>query len=123
MKRILLIDDNKTLINIYKTILDEAGFETLTATSGEAALEALDSDQPVDLVLLDWLMPGGGGASALSLIQDQFPHLADHTPIVGFSSLQHRPDDVPESLTAFEQKPADISGFLGLVDRYIPTSL
>lgn len=56
-KKILLIEDDIYLLNIYATKLNEAKFEVITAESGEAGLELAKKEKP-DLILLDILFPG-----------------------------------------------------------------
>ena len=59
-KRILLVDDNKTNLQVLFEALAPEGYELLVAQSGEQALEATEEIVP-DLVLLDIKMPGIGG--------------------------------------------------------------
>ncbi len=56
-KKILLIEDDVYLLNIYATKLKEAKFEVVTAESGEVGLELAKKEKP-DLILLDILFPG-----------------------------------------------------------------
>jgi two-component system sensor histidine kinase/response regulator len=55
---ILLVDDNLVNLEVLFDLLDEKGFHTLTAKSGELALKRAETAQP-DLILLDVLMPPG----------------------------------------------------------------
>ncbi len=63
MKQILLVEDDPFLIDIYKTKLKEAGFETQVATDGEEALKKLKQNnlrkKPLwpDLLILDVVLP------------------------------------------------------------------
>lgn len=57
MKKVLLIEDDLTLQDVYKLALEE--FVDYTAVStGKEGLEAIQTDAP-DLVLLDVMLPGG----------------------------------------------------------------
>ena len=58
--RILVVDDQPQNVEILKDRLEGHGYEMLTATSGEAALELATTAQP-DLILLDIVMPGIDG--------------------------------------------------------------
>jgi PAS domain S-box-containing protein len=63
---ILLVDDEPAIRDITSIALEEQGFSTLTASSGEDALEMHEnSDEPIDLVVLDLGMPGMGGQACL----------------------------------------------------------
>ena len=63
---ILLVDDEETLLDIEKDILNRYGYITITAESGESAIEIykLEKDR-IDLVILDIGMPGMGGYKCL----------------------------------------------------------
>jgi len=74
METILIVDDEKNYPPILSAILKEEGFETLTAFTGEEALEIL-KDSDVDLVLTDMKMPFMDGIELLERIKDQDPDL------------------------------------------------
>ena len=57
---VLLIDDDKDLGQMLQDALSHSGFKTLFVQDGPAGLEVLQ-DQPVDLVLLDLMLPGVDG--------------------------------------------------------------
>jgi DNA-binding response OmpR family regulator len=59
-KRILIADDEPNIVLSLEFLLKQAGFETLTASDGEQALEAVAQHRP-DLVLLDVMMPRKDG--------------------------------------------------------------
>jgi CheY-like chemotaxis protein len=58
--RVLVVDDSPTIRKVVSSILDEEGYEILTAEDGEDALTRLRSE-PVDLVLTDFVMPRMNG--------------------------------------------------------------
>ena len=58
--RILLVDDESDIVRTLQFRLQAAGFEVLTADNGAQALEMM-SDQPVDLILSDFMMPEMNG--------------------------------------------------------------
>ncbi len=58
--KILIVDDNPTNLNVLVDYLNEAGFKTLIAESGERALYQTSNVHP-DLILLDVMMPGLDG--------------------------------------------------------------
>jgi two-component system KDP operon response regulator KdpE len=55
--RILAVDDEPRLLRLVTSILKAAGFATMTATTGEEALERTATQSP-DLILLDIMLPG-----------------------------------------------------------------
>ncbi len=59
-KRILVVDDEESLLKIIEYALDEAGFAVRTAMDCDQAKAALQSFQP-DLIILDVMLPGCSG--------------------------------------------------------------
>jgi len=62
--KVLVVDDNATSREILQDILESFTFEVYLAASGEEALEEIeraDGDQPFELVIMDWKMPGLDG--------------------------------------------------------------
>lgn len=59
-KKILVIDDEPDMVTFLCTLLEDNGYETLTAVDGEEGLSKVKSDKP-DLVSLDLLMPNKTG--------------------------------------------------------------
>jgi CheY-like chemotaxis protein len=59
---ILLVDDDNAVRDVTASYLRELGYQVLEAGSGGAALEVLGSSATVDLLLLDFAMPGMNGA-------------------------------------------------------------
>ncbi|MGD8675155.1 MAG: sigma-54 dependent transcriptional regulator [Desulfobacterales bacterium] len=68
METVLIVDDEKNYTRILGAVLEEEGFETLTANSGPEALEILEGSD-VDLVLTDMKMPSMDGIQLLEKIK------------------------------------------------------
>ena len=65
-ERILLVDDEESILEIASDALERHGYRTLTAGSGEEALEIYGAaKERIDLVILDLNMPGMGGSKCL----------------------------------------------------------
>lgn len=60
VKKILLIEDEKILIDLYRDGFTEAGFEMSVSLTAEEGLEAAKKEKP-DLIILDILLPRGNG--------------------------------------------------------------
>ncbi|KAF1034460.1 MAG: Cyclic di-GMP phosphodiesterase [Burkholderia lata] len=69
---ILLVDDEPSVLSALKRVFRPAGYEILTAESGEAALEVLASTE-VDLIVSDMRMPGMSGAEFLARARSLYP--------------------------------------------------
>lgn len=68
MAKILLIDDDQNLVDIFKTALENAGHTIITAPDGKTGLEKVESDSP-DLVLLDQMLPDSKGQDILKTLK------------------------------------------------------
>ncbi len=68
-KKILLVEDDVTLAEVYRSRLELEGFETKTVNNGEEALSAIQEFKP-DLVLLDAMMPKISGFDVLDIIRN-----------------------------------------------------
>lgn len=88
---IVWVDDDFSLRVVAERVLIKAGFECLTAGSGEEALALLDQVVP-DLILLDLEMPGLSGFKTCAAIRQHAVH--NHVPILtvtchdDFSSIE-----------------------------------
>lgn len=68
--KILLVDDDVFLRDMYATKFTELGHTVKTAESGDKALEELETDT-FDVVLLDMIMPGMTGVELLMHIKEK----------------------------------------------------
>ena len=69
MKKILLVEDDPFLIDIYTTKLKKVGFEVYVSRDGESALQLIEKERP-DLVLLDIVLPHVDGWEILRKIKN-----------------------------------------------------
>jgi CheY-like chemotaxis protein len=70
-KMILVIEDNKDLINSYAEALESGGYDTLKALDGYQGLDIMSKNlNSIDLVLLDLMMPGVDGLEVLRTVMD-----------------------------------------------------
>jgi CheY-like chemotaxis protein len=91
--RILLVDDDNAVRAVIADMLREIGYRVLEAGSGGAALERIDSEPGIDLVVIDFAMPGMSGAELAERLRVKRPALptlfitgyADHTALGGVS--------------------------------------
>ncbi|MBS3769080.1 MAG: response regulator [Bacteroidales bacterium] len=77
--KILIIDDMPSHLLLLKTILEEEGFEIITAEDGENALRTLKEDEAIALILLDIMMPGFDGFDFLDKINESETY---ETPVI-----------------------------------------
>jgi len=82
-KKILIIEDEKILGEMYKDKFTEAGFEVSLVIEAKEGIEAIKKEKP-DLILLDILLPRENGIFFLQKIRE-IPEIAS-IPVVAFSN-------------------------------------
>lgn len=95
MKKILIVEDEKILAEMYRDKFILSNFEVISASSAEEAFEVLKKEKP-DLILLDILLPGINGVDFLAKVKD-FPQTFS-IPIIAFSNY----DDPETKRKAFD---------------------
>ena len=75
MKKILVIDDEKATLSMFRLFLDAYGYTVYTAENGEQGLEIYRREKPA-IVLTDIKMPGIDGLSVLQQIREIDPNTA-----------------------------------------------
>jgi CheY-like chemotaxis protein len=121
--RVLIVDDDDTMRRLLRATLPHAeGFEIIEASDGKQALELLEQNEPVHLVLLDWMMPGRSGADVLEQLRSRHPEVP---VIVVTAELEPRQRELADSLGAdiFLTKPFSPLQLLEHVERMLPRRL
>ena len=111
--RLLVVDDEATILELLSGSLRLAGFEVVTAASGAGAVRAAASSRP-DLVLLDVMMPDGDGFEALRRIRSA----GSQVPVIFLTAR----DEVPDRVMGFAMggddyltKPFSLEELLGRI--------
>lgn len=102
---VLVVDDDRQQCELTCDLLDSCGFNSVAATDGRMAREALQ-DQAVDLVMTDQCMPGMSGWDLLRTVREARPGL----PVLLYSALPpQRPAGMDRDIgfDATMLKPAD----------------
>lgn len=74
-RNVLVVDDDTAVREVTATILTELGYRVIEAGSGGAALEVLDQHAEIDLMLVDFAMPGMNGAEVAREARARRPQL------------------------------------------------
>jgi DNA-binding response OmpR family regulator len=85
--KILIVEDEEFLLDLYHIKLEQAGFEVLKAENGEAGLSLAKMELP-DLILLDILMPQVDGYDMLRKIKTDGE--TKKIPVIIFSNLSQK---------------------------------
>jgi two-component system, OmpR family, response regulator len=111
--RLLVVDDEKTILELLSGSLRLAGFEVTTAASGTEAVRAAASRRP-DLVLLDVMMPDGDGFDALRRMRSAGIEL----PVIFLTARDEESDRVNGfdlGADDYVTKPFSLSELLGRI--------
>jgi CheY-like chemotaxis protein len=90
MAKILLVEDDPFIAEIYKKKLESSGYEIINVTSGRAVLKEL-KEQKFDLVLLDLVLPEMSGTEVLRELR-QNKEYDPAIKVVVFSNLSSSED-------------------------------
>jgi len=120
MKKILLVDDVRLLLDIQKRFLASSQVRILTAGDGAEALEIVRLEHP-DLIIMDKYMPKMNGLDCCVAIKaDQS---IAHIPVI-MSTNAAKQADAEEYMRAgcsdILSKPLDAKTFLNMIRKYIP---
>jgi CheY-like chemotaxis protein len=118
---ILCVDDESVGLRIRKLLLERAGYEVLTAQDGVAGLEIF-SQQNVDAVVLDYLMPGMHGGEVAARMRQTKPQV----PILLLSAYLGLPSEVTALvdiyMTKGEGAPVLLRNVSHLLTKQFPSS-
>ena len=104
-KTVLCVDDEKIGLRVRKIMLESHGFRVLTANNGQQGLSLFD-EHHIDLVVLDYYMPGLNGADVAAEMRRRRPNV----PIIFLSAYFSLPPAALELANAFITKgdPPDL---------------
>jgi len=73
---ILLVDDEKIILNVGMELLQSMGYQVFVAGSGKEAIEVFKENQDkIDMIILDTIMPGMGGSETYEKLKEINPHI------------------------------------------------
>jgi hypothetical protein len=112
-KRILIVDDDARNVFALASALELHGIDVVYADNGEAGIAALQRESDIDLVLMDVMMPGMDGYTAMREIR-KLPSFKD-LPVIALTA-KAMPGDRDNSLAAgasdYVTKPVDVAQLL-----------
>lgn len=119
MSRLLIVEDNPDIADLYVTIF--ADQETVVLSDVPQAIQFLSRHRP-DLVITDFHLPSGTGADIISHIR-RHSSLAD-IPVLGISVDDTLKEDlIEQGATAFMTKPLDIGELIGMAQQLLTTPI
>jgi CheY-like chemotaxis protein len=115
---ILCVDDEWNGLEGRKMLLEEAGCRVLVATGGADALQ-LFASHPIDLVLLDYHMPGMNG----DVVAERMKAGQPDVPIALLSADDGLPESALRWIDAFVSKSESPANLLQIVERLLDLGL
>ncbi|HYF67289.1 MAG TPA: response regulator [Ohtaekwangia sp.] len=115
-KKVLIADDD--IRNVYSlvTVLEQEGVECITAENGKAAVEALQNDPAIDMVLMDVMMPEMDGYEASREIRKSTAF--QHLPIIALTAKAMKGDRekcLEAGMSDYVSKPLNIQQLVSLM--------
>lgn len=118
--RILVVDDEDSVRQLFQIVLQHEGYDVLLATNGAEALIAAHRDKP-DLVILDWMMPVMDGLSTLKQLRADAA--TSQIPILMLTARQSDRDTsaaLVEGADVYLTKPFEPQEVLSVISRLLP---
>jgi CheY-like chemotaxis protein len=119
-RRILIVDDDVRNVFALTSALEQHGIDVLYAGNGEEGLGTLRREPEIDLVLMDVMMPGMDGYTAMREIR-KMPKFRD-LPVIALTA-KAMPGDRDNSLTAgasdYVTKPVDVEQLLSVIRSWL----
>ncbi len=112
--KILVVDDEKNILKLYKAELEDEGYSVISASSGAEALEVFSRENP-DIVTLDILMPDMDGIHVLRLMKEKNPQI----PIIMLTAYDYRDDFSVWVADAYVVKSSDLSNLKNTISQLL----
>ncbi|MFC1898053.1 response regulator [Candidatus Cloacimonadota bacterium] len=119
-KHILIVDDEISIRELCKELLEEEGYKVTLAVDGQDAIEKMDFDA-YDLFLIDMAMPRIGGFELMKMIKAKQP-LAVIVILTGFSSIDGAVKAVQAGAFQYLSKPINADELFNVVKSGIQYS-
>jgi len=117
VRKIILVDDDISILESFKTILDSEGYETHTALGGDTLALHLANMMP-DLILLDYALPNENGGELTRKIRQN--SATAHIPIIIISAnSQFRVNAKLAGANEFLEKPLEIKFLLSIIKKLL----
>ncbi len=119
MKRVLVVEDDPTIMSLIVILLEREGYGVIQAASAEEGL-SLAAEQAPNLVLMDVALPGMDGLEATRLLKSR--ETTSRIPVVALTAQAMKQDEERASLAGcdgFIVKPISTRQFLGEVARFL----
>ena len=114
--KILVIDDDASIRNLYKKALTKEGYEIILSSDGKEGIDILEKEN-VDIIILDLQMPGMDGFQFLSTIKEKMEELPVIIISTGFGTIENAVKAIRMGASDFIVKPFTLSQLLQIIER------
>ena len=115
---VLLVDDEVSFVETFSERLELRDFEISKAFSGEEALEVLDENKNIEVVILDIKMPGMDGIETLAEIKRKNP-LVEVMMLSGHADVASAIDGMKQGAFDYLMKPVDMDQIITKVTEAV----
>jgi DNA-binding NtrC family response regulator len=115
LKRILVVDDEPSIVNLLTMVLEENGWDVTSAVSGADGIEKLERGQ-FDVILTDLMMPGVGGIELLRASKEFRPDV-EVILMTGFATADTAIEAMRTGAFHYLVKPLKIEEVLNLAEK------
>lgn len=116
LAKVLLVDDEVPFVETMVKRLSRRDFDLLTAFSGQEALDVMEKDPRVDVVILDVKMPGMDGIDTLKEIKLRYP-LVEVIMLTAHATVESAIDGMKLGAFDYLMKPAEMDQLVDKVKR------
>jgi two-component system, cell cycle response regulator DivK len=118
-KTVLIVEDNVWSRKLLETQLEIHGFESLSSTDAEAALEIAQQQQP-NLILMDIQLPGISGIEAIRRLKgDERTRSIPVIAVTAFALSSDKRKILASGCDAYLSKPIDSRTLIEMIESYI----
>jgi len=116
-KRILIVDDEKTVLENFREILELKGYSVDIAETGQEAIDKSEAN-PYNLALLDIRLPDMEGTELLKRMKDTIPKMVK-IMVTGYPSLENAKKALNRGADSYVVKPVNMDELLNLIKEHL----
>ena len=117
INKVLIIDDDARNIFALSAVLKAKGYECLSTQDAPSGIDLMQSDDTIDVVLLDMMMPEMDGYEALKIMKETTG--LSHIPVIAVTARAMTEDKLKcmeAGANAYVSKPVDIDLLIKILD-------
>ncbi len=113
---VMLVDDEAPFVETMTKRLEKRNLSVKTALSGQSALDTLEKNRNIDVIILDVKMPGMDGIEALRKIKANYP-LVEVIMLTAHATVESAIEGMKFGAFDYLMKPCDMDELMGKVQE------